>query len=335
MGDDRHNLSDTPQQVKTAPFQQVGQRLSLTRGLETGSAMTASRELDRRGLWHLLVVYLVWGSTYLAIRVAVREGAGFPPFFMAGMRVTAAAAILLGWSALRGERVRLTRREFVLMLGSGLLLWVGGNGLVTWAEIHADSGLAALLVASIPIWFELVAMVTDRRWPRPRLAGSILIGFAGVGILTWPVLRAGVRADLMAVAALLAAPLFWAIGSVWFQRRKPDLSIRVISGWQQLCGALGFAVLVLLRSEPLPTPTGEAWLAWGYLVLFGSVIAFTSYMSTLRLLPAAVVSTYAYANPVIAVFLGWLILREQITGYTLAGALLIIAGVAGIFNNRD
>ncbi len=296
--------------------------------------MTEDTKLDRGGLGHLLVVYLVWGSTYLAIRLAVREGAGFPPFLMAGMRVTAAAAILLGWAALRGERIRLTRREFVLFLGSGLLLWVGGNGLVTWAEMRASSGLAALLVASIPIWFELVAMIADRRRPRGKLTASILLGFAGVGILTWPILRTGVRADVLAVIALLLAPLFWAIGSVWFQRRKPDLSIRAISGWQQLCGAMGFLAVVLLRGEPLPSPTGEAWLAWGYLVIFGSVIAFTSYMSTLRLLPATVVSTYAYVNPVIAVLLGWLVLHEEVTGYTLAGALLIIAGVAGIFNNR-
>ncbi len=297
--------------------------------------MPDNRKLDRRGLLHLVVVYLVWGSTYLAIRLAVRDGAGFPPFIMAGMRVTAAAIILLGWAALRGERIRLTRREFVLFLGSGLLLWVGGNGLVTWAEMHADSGLAALLVASVPIWFEVVAMIADRRRPRTKLAASILLGFAGVGILTWPIIRSGVRADVLAVIALLLAPLFWAIGSVWFQRRKPDLSIRVISGWQQLCGAMGFLVVVLLRGEPLPAPTGQAWLAWGYLVIFGSVIAFTSYMSTLQLLPAAIVSTYAYVNPVIAILLGWLILSESVTGFTLVGAVLIIAGVAGIFNNRD
>ncbi len=297
--------------------------------------MPEKNKLDRNGLGYLLIVYLVWGSTYLAIRLAVREGAGFAPFMMAGMRVTVAAVILLGWAKLRGERIRLTRREFVLFLGSGVLLWVGGNGLVTWAEMHADSGLAALLVASIPIWFEVVAMVADRRRPRGKLTASILLGFTGVGILTWPILRTGVRADVLAVIALLLAPLFWSIGSVWFQRRRPDLSIRAVSGWQQLCGAMGFLVVILLRGEPLPTPTGQAWLAWGYLVIFGSVIAFTSYLNALRLLPAAIVSTYAYVNPVIAVLLGWLILREVVTGYTLAGAVLIIAGVAGIFNNRD
>lgn len=297
--------------------------------------MTQRQTLNRRGLLHLLVVYLAWGSTYLAIRVAVREGSGFPPFFMAFLRVVAASAVLLTWAGLRGERLRLTRGELLLFLGSGILMWVGGNGLVTWAEMRASSGLAALLVAAMPIWAELIAIVLDRRLPTLRMTGSILLGFVGVGILCRPLLASGIKADIMAVVALLLAPLFWALGSIWFQRRKSQLSIRAISGWQQACGAVGFLVVILVRGEPLPHPTGQAWLAWGYLVVIGSIIAFTSYMSTLRLLPYQIVSTYAYANPVIAVFLGWLILGESVTWTTLAGAALVVAGVAGIFNNRS
>ncbi|MFN2371030.1 MAG: EamA family transporter [Candidatus Krumholzibacteriia bacterium] len=299
------------------------------------SARPARAPLDRVGLLNLLVVYVVWGSTYLAIRVAVREGAGFPPFFMAMMRVAVASAFLLGWARLKGERLRLTRAEFLLLAGSGVLLWVGGNGLVTWAEMRASSGLAALLVAAMPIWGELISMVVDRRPPSARMGGAILLGFVGVGLLTWPILRTGVRADVLAVVALLLAPLFWAMGSIWYQRRRTDLSTRAVSGWQQLLGGAGFLVVVLLRREPLPAPTGEAWLAWLYLTVFGSVIAFTSYMTTLRRLPYRIVVTYAYANPVIAVLLGWLILGEAVTAWTLAGAALVVTGVAGIFNNRD
>lgn len=296
--------------------------------------MSERQQLNRAGLFNLMVVYMVWGSTYLAIRVAVRDGSGFPPFTMALMRVVVAAAILLGWAGLKGLRLRLRRPEFVLLLGSGILLWVGGNGLVTWAEMRTASGLAALLVGAMPIYGEAITSLVDRRRPSAKIVGSILLGFAGVCVLSWPVLRHGTTGDVFSVIALLLAPLFWSIGSLWFQRRKSDLSIIAVSGYQQLLGGLGFAVVILARREPPPAPTGEAWLAWAYLVVFGSVIAFTSYMITLRALPYRVVMTYAYVNPVIAVFLGWLILGEGVTGWTVTGAALVIAGVAGIFNNR-
>jgi drug/metabolite transporter (DMT)-like permease len=296
--------------------------------------MIDRKKLDRAGLAHLGVVYIVWGSTYLAIRVAVREGAGFPPFTMALMRVLVASAILLGWARLRGERVGISRGELAILAGTGAMLWVGGNGLVNWAEMRVSSGFAALLVAAMPIWGECIASVVDRRFPGFRIMGSVLVGFLGVGVLSWPVLRHGTTADVLSVIALLFAPLSWAAGSIWLQRRKLELSNRSLSGWQHLMGAVGLLVFALLRREPLPAPTREAWMAWGYLVLFGSVISFTSYMTTLRLLPYRIVMTYAYVNPVIAVFLGWLILGEAISWWTISGAALVIAGVMGIFNNR-
>jgi drug/metabolite transporter (DMT)-like permease len=297
--------------------------------------MSDRPQLSRAGLLHLLVVYIVWGSTYLGIRVAVREGSGFPPFYMAASRVFAAAVILFLLARWRGQRLRLTRHELVLMTGSGLLLWVGGNGLVSWAEMRASSGLAALLVAAMPIWAELIAMVIDRRVPHWRAVGSVLVGFAGVGVLTWPVLREGTTGDALAVLALLLAPLFWALGSIWYRRRQSDLSGLAVAGWQQLLGGLGLLACAVGRGEPLPSPTGEAWVAWAYLAVFGSVISFTSYMTALRVLPTRVVMTYPYVNPVIAVFLGWLILREEVTGWTLGGAALVIAGVMGVFRHRD
>ena len=296
--------------------------------------MIDRKRLDRTGLAHLSVVYLVWGSTYLAIRIAVREGSGFPPFTMAFFRVTAASAILLIWARLRRERIRLSLMELGLLASTGVLLWVGGNGLVNWGETQVSSGLAALLVSTMPVWAECVVCLVDRHFPGWKMVGSVLLGFLGVGFLSWPVLRQGTTADILAIIALLLAPLSWAAGSIWLQRRKLDLSDRAISGWQQLLGAVALLTIAMLRHEPMPTPTGESWMAWGYLMLFGSVICFTSYMTTLRLLPYQVVMTYAYVNPVIAVFLGWLILRENITGWTIAGAILIISSVVGIFQNR-
>lgn len=296
--------------------------------------MANPRPLDRGGLLNLLVVYVAWGSTYLGIRLAVSGDGSFPPFTMAMMRVFAASAVLLMWARLRGERVLPRGREWVLLGGSGLLLWVGGNGLVTWAEMRASSGLAALLVAAMPLWGESITLILDRKAPTLSLVASILLGFAGVGVLSWPVLRQGNHADVAAVVGLLLAPLFWGIGSIWFQRRRTDMSVRSVSGWQHLLGGFGLAAVALGRHEPLPQPDAGAWLAWGYLVVVGSVIAFTSYVTTLQKLPYRVVMTYAYVNPVIAVFLGWLVLREAVTAWTLAGAVLVVAGVVGVFRNR-
>ncbi|MBK7187142.1 MAG: EamA family transporter [bacterium] len=301
--------------------------------------MSDHRPLDRGGLAHLLVVYLAWGSTYLGIRLAVSGEGGFPPFTMAGLRVFAAAAVLLGWARLRRERVLPRGREWILLGGSGLLLWVGGNGLVTWAEMRASSGLAALLVAAMPLWGESITLLLDRKAPAPLLVGSILLGFAGVGVLSWPVLRTGSAGDIASVVGLLLAPLFWAMGSIWFQRRRTDMSVRTVSGWQQLLGGVGLAAMALGRGEIGPgvawsPPDSTAWMAWAYLVVVGSVFAFTSYVITLGRLPYRVVMTYAYVNPVIAVFLGWLLIDEPVTRWTLAGAVLVVAGVVGVFRNR-
>lgn len=290
--------------------------------------------LDPTGLANLLVIYVVWSTTYLAIRFAVREGSGFPPFTMGFMRAALAAVVLLAWAALRRERLRLTRREFFTLLFSGLLLWLGGNGLVTFAEQHAESGLAALMVAAIPIWGAVIEAILDRKWPSAQLALSLLVGFGGIAVLTAPELAGGVEADTIAVLALVGAALSWAVGSVLQARRPMALNARTSSAYQMGFGALGFLLVMFLTQEPLPTPTAEAWIAWAYLAVVGSIFAFTAYVSALRLLPTGVVMTYAYVNPVLAVLLGSLLLQEQITGWTIAGSALVLLGVAGVFRER-
>lgn len=293
-----------------------------------------TKGLNRSGLLHLLVVYVVWSSTYLAIRLGVREGSGFTPFVFGALRVSIAGGILLAWSALTGKRLRLSRQELVTLAGSGLLLWLCGNGLVTVAEQRADSGLAALIVASTPIWVALLEAVLNRRLPTRLLVISLFAGTAGIVVLSMPLLLSGVHADVLSWLALLGAAFTWSAGSLLQSRRRPDLAPTVSSGYQLLFGGVGYTIVALLLREPLPHPTTEAWLAWAYLVVFGSIIAFTSYVQALRLLPARIATTYSYVNPILAVVLGWLVLREEITLWTAAGAVLVLAGVAGVFRSH-
>ena len=286
------------------------------------------------GLLCLLVTYVVWGSTYLGIRVAVRDGAGWPPFWLGATRVFAAAAILLLVCRLRRVRIRPTAADLIVIGGTGVLMWVGGNGAVNWAEQRIDSGLAALVVGSMPMWVVLIESVIDRRRPSIRLVASLTIGFAGLAVLTLPMWNEGLSGDLGGVAAVILAAVCWGGGSVWLNRRPVSVDSTALAGLQQLFGGLGFTVMVVLMNEPLPTPTPEAWGAWLYLTLFGSVFAFTCFIYAVKVLPTALVATYTYVNPVIAVFLGWLLINEPITGYTFAGTALIIAGVYGVFREK-
>ncbi len=290
--------------------------------------------MNLRGLFHLIVVYIVWGSTYLAIRVAVRDGSGFPPFIMAGMRVIAASMILFGWSAVVRKGLRVGRRELGVLAVSGVLLWVGGNGLVTWAERTAESGYAALLVGSMPLWVAIMEAVIDRRPLSWRLVGALLVGLAGVGVLNGPVILAGAPRDVAAAVAILVAAILWGLGTIFQRRKAISLEPDVSSGYQLLFGGIGLLVASTLAGEPRPSPIPEAWLAWGYLILFGSVIAFTSFVKATRLLPMNIVMTYAYVNPVVAVILGRLILEEPITRWTIGGSVLIVMGVMGVFHEQ-
>ena len=287
-----------------------------------------------RGLFSLLLVYLIWGSTYLAIRYAVREGSGFPPFSMSGSRALLGGLILLGIAASLRHRIRITGKEAGLLLVSSILLWNGGNGLVTWAEQHAHSAYAALVVGSTPLYSAVVEALLNRRRPSLLLFSSLLLGLAGLFVLTQPALAAGTRADWSSTIALLLAPLSWSIGSAIQQRNPLAMSTLTSSGYLQLFAVAGFTVLVLATGEPRPDPAPEAWWGWAYLLVFGSVIGFTAFVHALRTLPVPVVMTYGFVNPVIAVYLGWLFLGEAVTPATLAGTALILAGVGGVFREK-
>lgn len=283
------------------------------------------------GLFNLFVVYIIWGSTYLAIRIAVREGSGFPPFMLGATRTLASGGILLVWALFLKDRKLPRSHEWMVIIFSGLLLWIGGNGLVTWAEQRADSGYAALLLGTLPLWVALVESIIDRRRPSFGLIVSLFAGFSGLAILCLPTIQQGSRADVLSMGALLVAPFFWGCGSILLARRPVETGPQALAGYQQLVGCIAFFILSFLFKEPSLEPVKEALIAWVYLVIAGGVCAFTAYMYALKLLPTTLVATYAYVNPVIAVFLGWLILKESLTPWTIFGAALIFLGVIGVF----
>lgn len=283
---------------------------------------------------YLGIVYVLWGSTFLGIRVAVREGSGFPPFVMAGSRILAASAILFVIAWLTKQRLRPTRAELFVVAAAGLLLWTGANALLTWSEQRVHAGPAALIIATVPIWASLMEAYLDRRRPSLMLVTSLGVALLGVAALSVPFLISGVRTDGLSILALVLASLSWAAGAVLQSRRPVKLEVYANAAYQTLFGALGILAVSLLLSEPAPSPVPEAWLAWAYLIVFGSLIGFTSYLQTLRLLPLSVVTTNTYVNPVVALVLGAILLSEPITTYTLVGMALVLLGVVGVFRDR-
>ena len=274
----------------------------------------------------LLIVYVVWGSTYLAIRVTVEET---PPLLGMGSRFLVASAVLAVILKLRGVDLRVTRTELAGAALLGLMLPFLGNGFVAIGEDHgAPSGVAALLVAAVPIFVTLYRFLAGDR-PRPLSVAGVLLGFAG---LAWLVLGGRDQGDvpLVGAAFVLAASAFWAFGS-WVQPRLTlPRNAFVITVHEMWTGGAMMVGVGLVRGERLhPGAYGaDTWLAWVYLVLIGSVVAFSSYVWLLANAPIGLVSTYAYVNPVVAVFLGWLILSEPITGAVVVGGLVIVAAVA-------
>ncbi|MGE5405295.1 MAG: DMT family transporter [Candidatus Saccharibacteria bacterium] len=294
----------------------------------------SNTSLSQNGLFHLLVVYIVWSTTYLAIRLTVMPGAGFTPFAMGAMRLLAAGVLLAAYAGLRGHRLRLSRQELWFSAVTGILLWVGGTGLVIWAEQTANSGFAALVIASTPIWVALFDAILDKKTPSLLLVVSLIIGFGGVILLMAPSLLQGSSTSLMAAAALVTAAVSWSAGSVYQARSSVKMVPTVLSTYQHIFGGLALAVMWIAAGEPMPHPTATAWGAWAYLVIFGSVIAFTSFIKALKLLPINIATTYSYVNPVLALLLGWWLLDEQLTVWTLAGAILIVVGIIGVFRGR-
>lgn len=274
----------------------------------------------------LLVVYVVWGSTYLAIRVVVEE---MPPLIGMGARFVVAGVLLGVVLSLRGIDVRVRAPELAGAALLGMLLPFLGNGFVAIGEdLGAPSGVAALLVAAVPL-FITVYRIASGDWPRPWSVFGVLLGFAG---LAWLVLGGRDQGDVPIEGAVfvLAASGFWAFGS-WVQPRltlpKDPFVLSVHEMWTGGAMMIGFGLLRGEDFDPL-SYAADTWLTWGYLVVIGSMLAFSAYVWLLANAPIGLVATYAYVNPVVAVFLGWLILAEPITSAVLVGGLVIVAAVA-------
>ena len=274
----------------------------------------------------LATVYLVWGSTYLAIRFAVET---LPPFLMAGTRFLVAGAILYGWRRAAGfPRPSVAQWRAAAVVG-GLMLLVG-NGGVTWAEQWVESGTAALMVASVPLWMVLLDWARPGgRPPRRSVWAGILVGLLGVGLLF-----GGPELDpryTLGWAALLVASISWAAGSLYSRAAVLPAPL-LATGMQMLAGggmllAFGVATGELGAIDPA-TVTLKALLALGYLIVAGSLIGYSAYVWLLRVTTPAVASTYAFVNPVVAVFLGWLLADERITLRIVAASTVIVGGVA-------
>lgn len=287
--------------------------------------------LSGKGLFHLSMVYVVWSTTYLAMRVGVGEGSGFPPFLFGFLRMPVAALVLLTIARMQGLRMKPTREEWLSLAVVGNLLWLGGHGLILWGSRYANSGFTCLMASSAPIWAALIDLALYRKRMGVPLIASLLVGFAGMAILSSSSPGPGGTTGIAVLAALILGPLCWALGSVVQSRRPVLLAPQVMSGYQHLTASFGFLLVSVLLGEPAPHPVLSAWIAWGYLVVFGSVFAFTSYVIALKLLPINIVMTYAYVNPVLALFLGWLLLNESVTPQIVFGAGLVLVSVFAIF----
>jgi drug/metabolite transporter (DMT)-like permease len=273
-------------------------------------------------------VYVCWGMTYLAMRVAVVD---FPPHLLSGSRFVFAGLVLYGWARMRGEPPPTVREwRAAVMIGGFLLL--GGNASVAWAEERVPSGLAAVLIAVAPIWMVGLEWARGGTRPTKRVIAGLLLGLLGVGLLVSSRASVGTRVDPRGAVILILASASWAWGSVISKSaplpKSPFLatSMEMIGGGLLLLLTAGVAGQ-FAQFQPAHI-SGSAALAWGYLVVFGSLVGFTAYIWLLGVTSIAKAGTYAYVNPIVAVLMGWAILHEQVTARMLLAAAVILVGVA-------
>jgi drug/metabolite transporter (DMT)-like permease len=252
---------------------------------------------------------------------------------MAGMRFAIAGVLMLAFCAARGRRVRVTQAEFWRLAAIGVLLLSFSNAVLAWAELYVPTGLAALIVAVVPIWFLLIeAALAGRHTVTRRGLAGVALGAAGMVVLLWPKLAAASTLggwQVLAATSLLVSSFTWAFGSVLARHWHLAVDPLVGSGWQMtVAGSLNLVLGLALGQHHQARWDPAAWGAIAYLVVFGSWVGYSAYVWLLGHVPTAKVATYAYINPIVAVFLGWVVLGEPIDRFILAGTAIIVPAVA-------
>src|SRR5262245_51708023 len=278
----------------------------------------------------LLALYIVWGSTYLAIRFSVET---IPPFLHAALRFLISGAILFIWRRMAGDPApTLSNWKSTAIVGAALLL--GGNGLVAWAEQSVPSGIAALMIATSPFWLTLFeSFRAGGIKPTWQAILGLVVGFGGVFLLIGPAEITGAEEsfDTFGIILLVLAPFFWSLGSIYAKNADMPKSTLLSTGMQMITGAVALFIVSLVRSELNGFSPGlvsmRSWLGLAYLITFGSLVGFVSYGWLLHNAPVSLMSTYAYVNPVVAVFLGWFLANEELNARIGIASAIIIGAV--------
>jgi drug/metabolite transporter (DMT)-like permease len=286
----------------------------------------------------LLALYIVWGSTYLAIRFAVET---IPPFLHASMRFLISGAILFVWRRAAGDAAP-TRDNWKTTAVVGTLLLLGGNGLVSLAEKHVPSGIAALIISTSPFWLVLFeSMRSGGTKPNWLSILGLVIGFSGVFLLIGPAEITGAEQQFhtFSIILLLIAPFLWSLGSIYARGADMPKSSLLSTGMQMLTGSVSLFVASVVTGELSGFSFGEvtmrSWLGLVYLITFGSLVGFVGYGWLLHNAPVSLTSTYAYVNPVVAVFLGWLLANEELNARIALASAIIIGAVIIINSARQ
>lgn len=312
--------------------------LPIAKSQPAGKSSRASASLSLAGLrpstTHVLLalgsIYLIWGTTYLAIRYAIET---IPPLLMMAMRHLLAGGILYAVTRLRGVPAP-SLRDWKFPAIVGTILFLGGHGSLAWAEQQVPSGIAALLVATLPMWILLLARVsrTEEKFSTRALAG-VGLGFVGVLVLFGPdAWHHNGELNLVSALAVLFGNFLWAAGTIYMRKVTMPASSIMSAAMQMIAGGASLAIAGTLSGEAshlhFATITLQSWLSLAYLVVFGSIIAFTAYTWLHTVEKPSRVATYAYVNPVVAVLVGWAFAREPISVFTVAAMVIILIGVA-------